>query len=108
MSKAKAKGTAAETAVVKYLRGVRGFNAWRKPLQGSKDGGDVAIEGMDNLVIEVKNQAKLSIPEWLREVDAEVINAGARTGILIVKPKGVGLDNVGKWWVIQRLEDFDL
>lgn len=107
MSKAKAKGTAAETAVVKYLRGVRGFDAMRKPLQGNQDGGDIAIAGMD-IVIEVKNQKTLSIPAWLREVDIEIVNAGAKTGILIVKPKGIGYDNVGKWWVIQRLEDFDL
>lgn len=107
MSKSKAKGTAAETAVVKYLRD-RGFNAMRKPLQGSNDGGDIVISGMENLVIEVKNQKRLAIPEWLRELDVEKINVNTRDGILIVKPTGVGLDNVGKWWVIQRLEDYDL
>lgn len=107
MSKAKAKGTAAETAVVKYLR-EKGFKARRNALTGSSDGGDIHIEGMDNLVIEVKNQARLSIPEWLRQVDEEKINTGARNGILIVKPRGVGLDKAGKFWVIQRLEDFDL
>jgi Holliday junction resolvase len=106
MSKSKAKGTAAETALVKYLRD-RGFNARRNPLMGKADRGDIAIEGMD-IVIEVKNQKALSIPEWLRELDAEKINAESRNGILVVKPRGVGLDNAGKWWVIQRLEDYDL
>lgn len=102
MNKAKRKGTAAETALVNYLNSV-GIKCERRALAGQADRGDVA--GIDNTVIEVKAAATLSIPAWLRELDVEKINANAAVGYLIIKPKGVGVDNVGKWWVIQRVED---
>lgn len=105
MSKAKQKGTAAETAVVKYLQS-RGYKVERRALSGSNDRGDIA--GIEGLVIEVKSAARLSIPQWLRELDVEKANDKAGRGILVIKPKGVGPDNVGKWWVIQRFEDVEL
>ena len=60
MSKQRAKGTAAETAVVNYLK-ANGFpDADRSPLRGVLDKGDVA--GIRNVVIEIKNQRTYAIP----------------------------------------------
>ncbi len=57
MSKSKQKGTAAETAVVKYLK-ANGFpKAERRALQGSLDKGD--ISGIDDVVLEVKDHKKM-------------------------------------------------
>jgi len=102
MTAAKAKGTTAETAVALYLN-TKGWQAERRALSGAKDKGD--ITGVPGVVFEVKSAARLCIPEWLRELDAEVANAHADTGLLVVKPKGVGFTRVGQWWAVQPLSD---
>ncbi len=102
MSKAKAKGTAAETALVMWLRENGYENAERRALTGKADRGDIA--GIPRVVIEVKSGSRLEIPAWLKETEIERINDGALAGYLIIKPKGIGASNVGKWWVIQTVE----
>lgn len=95
----KARGTAAESAVVTYLQS-RGWNhAERRTLTGAKDKGDVAgIYGVAGaVVVEVKACKTQSVPAWLREAKAEQHNAGAALGVVISKPVGVGTTNVGEW-----------
>jgi hypothetical protein len=63
------KGTAAEVAVVQFLRD-HGFpHVERRRLAGRNDRGDVA--GIPGVVIEVKNQAAMALGEWLDEVIKE-------------------------------------
>jgi len=66
VSKSKQKGTAAETAVVRYLRSLNfqhagpAFpNAERRALSGGKDMGDIA--GIPDTVIEVKAAETLKL-----------------------------------------------
>lgn len=103
MSKAKQKGTAAESALVKYLA-VNGFpNAERRALTGEFDQGD--ITGTPALAWEVKNHKTYKFPEWLGEIRTETINAKADYGILVVKPNGVGFTNQGQWWAVMPVEE---
>jgi Holliday junction resolvase len=103
MSKAKQKGTAAETAVVRWLNS-NGFpTAERRALTGQFDQGDVT--GIPGLVIEVKNHKSYKIPEWLKETLAEKANAKADIGLLVIKPNGVGDTRVGEWWVVLTLSE---
>ncbi len=101
MGAARAKGTAAETAVANYLK----FQGWpyaeRRALSGSVDRGD--ITGTPGLVWEIKAGARLDVPGWLRETEVERVNAKAAHGILVVKPKGVGTGNVHQWWSVLPL-----
>lgn len=103
MSKNKAKGTSAETAVVKYLI-ENGFpHAERRALSGANDQGDVS--GCIGLCIEVKSHKTYKFPEWLKETEVETINAKADYGILVVKPNGVGLTNAGEFFAVMKLKD---
>ena len=81
-TKSKAKGTAAEREVVRYLQ-----NWWpaaeRRALSGNKDKGDVA--GIPGVVVEVKAAATQQLAGWFRETAAEQINAGAAFCMLVVK-----------------------
>ena len=104
MSKNKAKGTAAETALVKYLREHGFAGAERRALAGSKDLGDLL--GAGQLVWEVKNQRTYAFPEWVRELKQEKKNADLEHGVLVVKPRGVGLSSVSDWWAIMEIKDF--
>jgi Holliday junction resolvase len=90
----KQKGTAAETAVVKYLK-ENGFpKAERRALQGSLDKGD--ISGIDDVVLEIKDHKKMDLSKWVKELETEIDNANAFTGVVVHKKRGT-LD-VGEWY----------
>jgi hypothetical protein len=102
MSKSKAKGTAAETAIVKYLND-NDLLAVRNPPQGAKDKGDINLLGLP-VAIEVKNCVRLELSEWLKEAKEEKTNAGASVGVVWHKKKGT--TNPGDWYVTMSGEDF--
>lgn len=102
MSKAKQKGTAAETAVVKYLQ-ENGFPyAERRALHGTADKGD--ITGCGPLVFEVKNHQSFDLAGWLKELEAEMVNAKVDTGAVIAKKRGKG--DPAEWYAIMPVRIF--
>lgn len=96
----KAKGTAAETAVVRWAR-ANGFGgADRQPLRGNRDTGDIAL--CPGVIVEVKaHRIPTGCPTrgqltcWMAQTETERRNAGADLGVLIVKR--VGTTDVGHW-----------
>ena len=94
MSKAKQKGTAAETAVVKYLKEKGYKNCERRSLSGIHDRGDIA--GINSVVIEVKNHARMELSQWISELLTEIKNDKAETGVVIHKKRGT--TDVGEWY----------
>lgn len=102
MSRSRAKGTAAETAVVRYLNDHGQPAAERRALHGAADKGDVANvfarrpfragDGytLDAVVLEVKNCARTELAAWLDELAVEMRNAGAELGAVIHKRRGKG------------------
>lgn len=109
----KQKGTSAETALRAWLWDNGHADAVRNPPGGAKDVGDLRcmVDGRDDwtraepCVIEVKNVRNLAVAirEGLAELDAEMVNAGAAHGVLVVKPHGVGLTRAGDWYAIRRV-----
>jgi hypothetical protein len=95
MSASKKKGTAAETAVVQYLRAVGFIQAERRTLNGAKDRGD--ITGIPDVVIEVKNCARQELGAWVAEAEIERDNDHASLGVVWHKRRGKG--NPGDWFV---------
>ena len=105
----KAKGTSAESAVVKYMR-LNGFGgADRQPLRGNRDAGDIGLTA--GIVIEVKahksagtgQPAAGQLFDWMAQAECERVNAGAAMCPLIVKRSGT-LD-VGRWWAYMTAAD---
>ncbi|MFE7868821.1 hypothetical protein ACFUYE_00515 [Micromonospora humida] len=95
-------GTAAETAVVRYLVANGWPTAERRSLRGTADAGD--ITGTPGICWEVKGgdtartASDLTITRWMAELDAETFNARAQHGVLVVQRAGVGPANAGRWW----------
>lgn len=91
-STAKRKGSETEVKYVEYLKRNGVPNAERRHLNGVFDKGDIAgwnaPDASWNVVVEVKSGASLKIPQWLAELDAEISNANAETGHIVVRPKG--------------------
>lgn len=96
MSKAKQKGTAAETAVVRYLRDNGFIHAERRALHGTLDKGD--ITGCGPIVFEVKDHKTITLSAWLKELHDEIVNANANTGAVIAKRRGT--TNPGDWYAV--------
>ena len=104
MNRSKQKGTAAETAVVDYLRS-RGFtNVERRTLAGVHDRGDIA--GLPGMVIEVKNCKDMQLASWVDEATVEAVNAHA--GIGVVWHKRRGRSSPGGWYVTMTGSEFAL
>lgn len=95
MSAAKQKGTAAETAIVNYLRGSGFTQAERRTLNGAKDRGDIA--GIPGVVIEVKNCARQELGGWIVEAELERDNDHASLGVVWHKRRGKG--SPADWFV---------
>ena len=95
MNRSKQKGTAAETAVARFLQ-----KWWpsveRRTLTGSADKGDIA--GLTGVVVEVKNQKTINLAAWCDELTAEMINANCPVGFLVVKRRGT-TDPAQWYWV---------
>ena len=91
---AKRKGSQAERDVVAYLK-ANGFSyADRRVAGATLDKGD--ISGVLGVTIEIKNHARLDLAGWLAELEVEMKNDSAWTGVVIHKRKGKG--DVGEWY----------
>ena len=96
------KGPLAEKQVVEFLI-ANGLKAAERRVQGgAKDRGDVA--GIPGVVIEVKNQAKMTLAEWVDEALTEGENeydAQRRKGSVVsmVWHKRRGRSSPGHWYV---------
>ena len=109
MNKPKAKGTAAETAVVRWFR-EHGFpHSDRQPLRGNRDAGDIALTA--GVVLEVKahrtaaagQPGPMQLAEWMAQAALERYNAGAAHCPLIVKRAGTA--DVGRWFAYLPLAE---
>ena len=115
MSKAKAIGTRAETAVRNYLLsvGYSTLDAHRNVLTGSLDQGDVWLrdENYGLIVFELKggDMAKKASYEqcqtWFKEAQREKENADASFGFLVTQRAGVGYPRAGQWWAYATVGD---
>jgi hypothetical protein len=107
VNRPKAIGTAAETAVVRYLITAGFPQAERRALRGTYDFGD--ITGTPGLVWEVKGgeAAKTAsdnqVVEWLHETEREQHNANAQVGVLVVQRRQ---KNVSAWWAVMWADVF--
>lgn len=97
----KQKGTAAETALVRYLK-ANGFpEARRQPLAGNRDIGDVWVCPWTIAEVKVRTgpYSDADVDKWLLECETERVNAAADECWLVVKR--VGKACPGNWWVIR-------
>jgi hypothetical protein len=75
VSRSKQKGSAWETAIVRYLAD-HGFpHVERRALSGTQDRGDIA--GIPGWVVEAKNCSATSLGVWVDEATVEQANDGA-------------------------------
>lgn len=107
VNRSKAKGTAAETAVVNWLRGFGFEEAERLALRGNLDAGDVRV--YPGIHLEVKAGAAAAHPslgqvvKWRNEAAVEGRNANAACYLIT---KRAGSTDPGTWPVHLTLQEF--
>jgi hypothetical protein len=90
------KGAGAERAVIAWLR-ARGRPHVERRIPGMcDDTGDVT--GWPSVVVEVKNHATHDLAGWVDQLEAEIVEADADTGVVIVKRRGV--IDPGRWYAL--------
>ena len=92
----KRKGSAAELAVAKWLNLLGWVHAERSRAGWTDDRGD--IDGIPGVCIEVKNEKRIDLPGYLRELEVEMKNAKAWAGAVIVKRRGS--TNPADWYAV--------
>lgn len=103
MNRPKKKGTAFETALVRWLRERLGDERIeRRAMHGSRDMGDIyglACHGNAEGIIEAKAHATVTpslVAEWQRQTEDEQANAGADFALLAIKTPNVGQKSLGR------------
>jgi hypothetical protein len=83
-------GTRLERSVAEYMRLTTGDDAIDRQVKRGKDLGDVrGIKFFGfKIVAELKDVARMDLPGWLREAEAERGNADALAGVVIHKRHG--------------------
>ena len=110
MSRSKARGTAFETAVTRYLADALGDDEGtirREALHGTRDVGDIGglrAHGR-KVVVECKSYSgRDRMAQWLDEAETERGNADALVGVVISKRRGVGETRMGDQLVSMTLD----
>lgn len=101
MSRQRAKGTAAESAVVDYLKPLFPY-VERRVGNGTRDRGD--LTGIPGVCVEVKNCARMELAQWVDEAEVERVNADAEIAACWHKRKGT--TDPGRWYVTMTGETF--
>jgi len=92
----KRKGSAFELAIAKYLVEQGWKHAERRIAGSTIDKGD--IYGIIGCVIEAKNEKRIDLAGYMKELEVECANAKATTGAAIVKKRGT--TNVGEAYAV--------
>ncbi len=93
MNPQKNKGDSFERTIISGLKGL-GIDVWRTRAGWTDDRGDIA--GIPNCVVECKNHARSDLSGWINELNIEIANADADTGVIIHKRHGV-TDPLQQW-----------
>jgi len=102
VNRSKKTGTQHETHSVVWLKRHGWPYARRITLKGSRDEGDIDLGNGIPVVIEAKAEKTVTLSGYIKELDAEIVNADAETGFVIIKRRGT--NDVGKYYALTTVE----
>lgn len=102
VNKAKKTGTEHESRTVIWFKAHGWLYARRIVMKGQRDEGDIDLGNGIPVVLEAKNEKTVSLAGYIKELDAEIVNANAETGFVIIKRRGTR--DVGKYYALTTVE----
>jgi hypothetical protein len=104
-NRSKGIGTFHESHVVRWLK----RNGWpyarRITLKGARDEGDIALGDGVPVAVEAKAEKTITLAEYIRELEVEIVNANAETGVVIIKRRGT--TDVGQYYALTTVEHWN-
>lgn len=107
MSRSKNLGTEHETRIVAWLVRHGWPHAKRITLKGDADEGDIHLGDGIRVAVEAKTyfastKSPLMLSKWMKEVEEEIENSGAKTGFAVLKRPGT--TDVGQFYAVMTME----
>ena len=102
MNKGKKQGTFHETNCVNWFKANGWRYARRITMKGRRDEGDIRLADGVPVVIEAKNEKTITNGTYIKELDAECVNAGYDQGVVIIKRRGT--TDVGQYYALTTVE----
>lgn len=97
------KGAGHERDVIAWLRSRGRPHVERRIAGMADDRGD--ITGWPGVVCECKNAAKITLGVWVAQLEAEIVEADADTGVVIIKRKGT--TDPGAYYAVTTLDRWE-
>ena len=101
----KQRGTAHETQTVRWLKRHGWAFAKRITQKGNRDEGDISLGDGIPVMVEAKNEKEVTLGTYIREMDAQITNALAETGVVIIKRRGT--QDVGKYYALTTVDHWN-
>lgn len=101
-NRAKKTGTKHETHTVTWFKAHGWPYARRIVLKGQRDEGDIDLGNGIPVVLEAKAERAVTLAAYVKELGAEIVNADAETGFVIIKRRGT--TDVGKYYALTTVE----
>lgn len=102
MNRSGRKGTKGETDRVNYFKSRGWYYATRIPKAGAKDKGDLILDQAVPIMIESKETKAFTPSTFVAEMEAQIENANACFGFVVVKKKGT--TDVGKYYALTTVD----
>jgi len=101
----KKAGTAHETHTVRWLKRHGWPFAKRITQKGNRDEGDISLGDGIPIMVEAKNEKTIALAEYAKEMGAQVVNANAETGVVIIKRRGT--TDVGQYYALSTVDHWN-
>ena len=100
----KRKGDTFELAVLHHVQTTGHPTATRTRAGYARDWGDIHLDTRASVILQCKNHARWALPEWLQQLTAQALAAGARHAALVIKRRGTGA--IGRSYAVLELDDY--
>ena len=99
------RGTEHETKCVRWFKRHGWVFAKRITQKGALDEGDISLGDGIPIMVEAKNEKTITVGTYIREMDAQIENALAESGVVIIKRRGT--TDVGKYYALTTVDHWN-
>lgn len=105
VNRSKKIGTEHETRTARWFK-THGWPFARRITQkGNRDEGDLTLGDGIPIMIEAKNEKEVAMAEYIKEMEAQIVNAVAENGVVVIKRRGT--QDVGEYYALSTVRHWN-